>query len=300
MSKLEESKKVKNSHRRFYLKREDIPRDYEGGVIIYDTPKQILTINSISGLNYQAVSKELSIVNLVHQWHIEEALRAELTSERIRSNILAKRMIEAGLSTTLTPEEIKDYSTSLSAALIEDIDTVMERAPRSVSDEIFCRVKKELAEVSYDIKSDYAYNVLRIDNVLSYYDTLLGDVMTAQDRRIPLKDKASIMQKLGKDQREYIKLKKEVIADLGLSLRDADKPKESEAVTDNGGVVQTSPKVGSLSGALKKNIPVEVAPPTDVHNTVVPNSPPLPTEEKPQSFDIGLGGLSAALGKTNG
>lgn len=247
--------KKKYLHRRFYLEKEDIPRDFEGKAIIYETPKPILTINSLVGLNYHAVSKELAVMNLVHQWKIEEALRNEIVSERIRSNILARRMIEQGLSTTLTPEEIKDYSTSMSAALIEDIDSVMERAPRSINDEIFCRVKKELAEVSYDIKSDYGYNVLRLDHQLNYYDKLMADIMSAQDRRVSLKDKAAIIQRISKSQQDAIKLKKEVIGDLGLSLRDIDKSKEAEAISEKG--MEEAPisiKSGSLSGALKKDI----------------------------------------------
>jgi len=220
MSKLKRSLASERKYQKFYLDKESVPENNVSPVIIYEKPRNPLTINSLMGINYQAVSKEKLTHNVINQWHIEEALRREMAHERIRSNILARRMIANGLNATLELDEIKEYEEGLTNVIQDDIDMVMEKAPRGIREEILIRVKNEMAKVSIEIKQDYEYNLFRIDTQLAYLDSLMADVISAQDRRISLKDKTSILQRLSKEQREAIKMKKEILQDMGVNLKE--------------------------------------------------------------------------------
>lgn len=225
-SKLSRSKASERKYQKFYLSKDEVPESNIAPLIIYQQPDNPLTINGLRGINYQAVSKEKLVHNLVYQWHVEEALRREMAHERIRSNILARRMIENGLSAELELDEIKEYEQSFATSIQDSIDMVMEKAPRDIREEILIRVKNEMAKVSMEIKQDYEYNLFRIDTQLAYLDSLMADVINAQDRRIALKDKTSIMQRLAKEQREAIKMKKEILQDMGTNLKELGKSKE--------------------------------------------------------------------------
>jgi hypothetical protein len=226
MGKLSSSRASERKYQRFYLSKDEVPLNNVAPLIIYEKPDNPLTINSLRGINYQAVSKEKLAHNLIFQWHVEESLRREMAHERIRSNILARRMIENGLNAELEIDEIKEYEQSFATSIKDSIDMVMENAPRDIREEILTRVKNEMAKVSMEIKQDYEYNLFRIDTQLAYLDSLMADVVSSQDRRIPLKEKTSIMQRLAKEQREAIKMKKEILQDMGVNLKELGKSQE--------------------------------------------------------------------------
>lgn len=239
MAKKKEKKKP--LHYRFFMQESDVPVDADYPVIIFKRPKSLLNVNRLMGLNYQGVTKQEVVNNLILSYEATDSLRRELAHERIRSSIMSRRLVEHGLSTSMDVNELREYNTKFADSVKEGIDMIISEPPKGISEEIFTRIRSEMGKVSHEIKMDYRYNVLRIDTQLAYNDKLIADVMTSSDRKISLKDRTAIINRLSKEQRELIKEQRQVYADMGVSLKD-NSPivSESKSPTANSGLQMKS------------------------------------------------------------
>lgn len=197
--------------------------------IYYERPNKRVSYSNIRGINYQNVSKKYLVDALVNMWEEEDKLKKEFMHERIRNNILTKRMVESGLEVSLTPNEILEYKNSLSVALANDIDTIMSGQCRGIKEEIQSRVKSEIAKVMIDVESDFSYNVIRIENSIRACDLL--EIEATENKRLNLKDKSSIILKVQKNKLSLIKELKEVMTSTGVDVKQSskmnvDKPKD--------------------------------------------------------------------------
>jgi hypothetical protein len=135
-------------------------------------------------------------------------------------------MVQNGLNPALELDEIREYEECLAVSLQDDIDVIMQKAPRGIREEINARVQNEMAKASIEMRKDPKYDILRYDTQLAYLDSLMADVVNAQDRRIALKDKTSIIQRLAKEQKDTIKAKNELLKELGVNLKELGKSTE--------------------------------------------------------------------------
>ena len=107
-----------------------------------------LATMNIKGINYQNINKENLTHNLVFCWKQIENLKRELASEKIKNEILTKRLADYNIQTSLTPEEIEEYEFMLSEILTREIKKITdEPSVINLKEEITNRERAELAKV---------------------------------------------------------------------------------------------------------------------------------------------------------
>jgi len=235
-------------YQRFYVSKDDVPAQMgKDTPIVYKQPEKILTYDNLNpmgtfnlkGINYQNVTKEQMVHNLVFGWKQIEALRRELTSEKIKNNILTKRLVNHNINTALTPEEISEYEFNMADVLTKEVALSMEGGIADLKKEIVSRVRTEIGKAEFEMGNNYQYNIVRINNALKYNDILLDEIAsTARGRQMAQKDRIKLTLELQKAQRENMNKLKEITKDLGLNLKETSKTAEEQAeettTTSNG------------------------------------------------------------------
>lgn len=232
----------KRGYQHYYINQEDVPKDLGADTaIIYETPSRIygyddlfsLATMNIKGINYQNINKENLTHNLVFCWKQIENLKRELASEKIKNEILTKRLADYNIQTSLTPEEIEEYEFMLSEILTREIKKITdEPSVINLKEEITNRVRAELTKVEYETKNSYKYNIVRINNALKYNDILLDNVMNGKSRDLSIKDRAKVILDIQKANRDNIIQLKEICKELGINFKDTQNPQiENENVT---------------------------------------------------------------------
>lgn len=232
----------KRGYQHYYVSQDDIPKDLGADTaIIYETPTRIygyddlfsLGTFNIKGINYQNINKENLTHNLVFCWKQIENLKREFASEKIKNEILTKRLADYNIQTSLTPDEIEDYEFMLSEILTREIQKITEE-PNVINmkEEITNRVRTELAKVEYDTKNSYKYNIVRINNALKYNDILLDNVLNSKSRDLSIKDRSKLVLDIQKANRDNIAQLKEICKELGINFRDTQAP-PSNSNTEN-------------------------------------------------------------------
>lgn len=216
-------------YQEFYVNQSDVPKNMGlNKPILYKTPERIygyddmfdMSTFNIKGINYQNVQKEILTHNLVFCWKIISNLKRELASEKVKNEILTKRMIDYNLDPSLEPEEMKEYEYNLSAILSKELKKLTESGNLSLKQEITERVRTELSKVNMEMADSYKYNIIRINNALKYNDILLNELMSGKNKDINSKDRAKLIMDIQKVNRDNMDKLKEICKESGVNLKD--------------------------------------------------------------------------------
>lgn len=221
------------SYQHYYLTKEDIPKKMGNDTpIVYQTPSRIygyddlfaMSTFNVKGINYQNVQKENLMHNLVFCWKQIENLKREIASDKIRIELLTKKLVDHNISANLTPSEIEEYEVMLSQILSTEIRKIVESENIPIKDEIVARVRAEIAKADYESTNDYKFNIVRLNNSLKYNDILLDDLMNGKNKDINTKDKTSAILNVQKAIRDTIDKLKDVCKEAGVNIRDVQNP----------------------------------------------------------------------------
>ncbi|MGL5190088.1 MAG: hypothetical protein ACRC7S_10620 [Cetobacterium sp.] len=247
-------------YQEYYVKAEDVPKNMGNNTaIIYQTPTRIygyedmfdLSTFSLKGLNYQNVQKEILTHNLVFCWKQIENMKREIASDKIKIEILTKKLVDHNISAKLDPEEIENYEVMLSDILSNEIRKITESENIPLKEEIIARVRAEIAKADYESTSSYEYNIVRINNALKYNDMLLDDVLNGKNRDLSTKDRATLVLNIQKANRDNIDKLKEICKETGRNIRDVQNPQmETQEDTPQ---QNSTPKGFDLSSLMKRD-----------------------------------------------
>ncbi|MGL5050609.1 MAG: hypothetical protein ACRC6E_08315 [Fusobacteriaceae bacterium] len=233
----------KRVYQRFYMCQEDVPKNTGTDIIVlYNKPTKVIGYNDLvqgsthnmCGINYENTTKSDLVNNLAFTWNKVDKLKRELINEKIRNNIITQRLIEHNLPVAMSPEEIQEYESNLSLMLSKEISNMMSKDKIGVREDVLIRIRNEIMKAETETKTQFKYNVVRLNNSINYNDLLEEMLMTASDKRITLKDKNKAIIDLQKAKRENINQLKELMKELGTVIRDladttntSDNPKEN-------------------------------------------------------------------------
>ena len=232
----------KTGYQRFYVDKKDVPENLgRDTALIYKQPERIYGYDDLNpmatfnmkGINYQNTQKEALAMNLVFVWKQMEALKRELTSERVKNKILTSRLVQHNINTTLTPEEIEEYEFNLADILTREMNMTMEGDIADLKKEILSRVRKEINKAEFENGNNYKFNIVRINNFLKYNDILLEELSTARGKQMNQKDRIKLTLELEKSNRENMNKLKEIIKDVGMNLKEESKTVEEKEIIEN-------------------------------------------------------------------
>jgi len=170
---------------RFYRSENDIQNikiDKDDKVILYDRAqkKRKFTEKSVTGTNFADVEKIEYAFGILELLDDTEKLKRELTESYIREKFLMKKLLEAGVPSAFTPEELKEFKIDIDVVMREKIDKVLEGDILDLKKDIALRVHREISNSFEDFASDGRYELIRTNSILALNDIELDELRKSQ------------------------------------------------------------------------------------------------------------------------
>ena len=169
---------------RLFRSLDDVPSNLpkEDEIVIYDRlqKKRTITEKSVSNTNFNDISKLDLAIGLMEKLDDVEKLKRELAETMVINKLLTKKLLEHGISSAFSPEEIKDFKVTIDVALRERINNVIEDDLTDIKKDIINRVQTKIAESYDEYQGNLEYELVRINNYLNMNDVQLVELNRSQ------------------------------------------------------------------------------------------------------------------------
>ena len=110
-----------------------------------------------------------------------DKLKRELAETMIVNKLLMKKLLENGISSALSPDEIKEFKSTMDVALRERVHQVIESDLTDIEKDILTRVQLKIAETFEENQNNsIELELLRINNMLNINSNAIGEISKSQ------------------------------------------------------------------------------------------------------------------------
>lgn len=220
---------------RLFRSLDDVPSNLpkEDEIVIYDRlqKKRTITEKSVSNTNFNDIAKLDLAIGLMEKLDDVEKLRRELAETMVINKLLTKKLLEHGISTAFSPEEIGEFKVTIDVTLRERINNVIDGDLTDIQKDIINRVQSKIAESYEEYQGNLEYELVRINNYLNMNDVQLVELNRSQ----LAKDKKSKATKDIQDMSLKLINKKHELTDKFKKENPNDNNKKSDAVVQTNG-----------------------------------------------------------------
>ena len=198
---------------RFYRLNSDIPDGVpkDDILVIYEDlrKKRTITEKSITGTGFNDLAKIDMAIKIMEDFDDIDKLKRELTETMIVNKLLMKKLLENGISSALSPDEIKEFKSTMDVALRERVHQVIESDLTDIEKDILTRVQLKIAETFEDSQNNsIELELLRINNMLNINSNAIGELSKSQMAK---DKKAKALKELSETNLKLIAKKQEII-----------------------------------------------------------------------------------------
>ena len=138
-----------------------------------------------------------------------DKLKRELAETMIVNKLLMKKLLENGISSAISPDEIKEFKSTMDVALRERVHQVIESDLTDIEKDILTRVQLKIAETFEENQNNsIELELLRINNMLNINSNAIGEISKSQ----MAKDKKSkALKELSETNMKLITMKQTIV-----------------------------------------------------------------------------------------
>ena len=142
--------------------------------------RRTFTWKSLRNTNYTDIDKLDYAIGMMDFMSEIELLKRELISSRTREKFFIKKLVESGVSTAFSPQEISEFEVTITDAITGKIDAMLDDRLTDVDIYIANKVSNVIAKSKYEWSQSPEYDIIRISNQLHLIDLQLKDLSKSQ------------------------------------------------------------------------------------------------------------------------
>lgn len=171
---------------RFFLTRKDIDGRFVTNadrLIIYDElgdDRRKFTETSFRNTNFADIEKKDYAIGMIDLMREQEEMRREIIALRTREKFFMKKLIDNGISTAFTPQEIEQFKVTITTATLEAVDNIVNGELKDIREDILQKVGAVIAEAKHEWGKSPEYNIIRLTNMLEINEVIISDIAKSQ------------------------------------------------------------------------------------------------------------------------